>query len=89
MTVSQIKFDYCIQAMPQEVTFEVLNLIRYPPTKNPCQHLKDRLLRVYALYNYACAKAIANLPVSGDMQTSSLMSWVIGLLPLVHTLVSS
>ena len=64
-------------------------LIRYPPTKNPYQHLKDRLLRVYALYNYACAKAIANLPVSGDMQTSSLMSWVMGLPPLVHTLVSS
>ena len=35
VTVSQTKFYYCIQAMPQEVAVKVLNLIRNPPIKNP------------------------------------------------------
>ena len=40
VTIGQTKFDYCIQAMPQEVALKVLDLIRNPPTENPNQHLK-------------------------------------------------
>ena len=59
--VSQPMFEYCIQAMMQEVAVKVLDLISNPPIENPYQHLKDRLLRVYALNDYACAEAIVNL----------------------------
>ena len=68
VTISQTKFDYCIQAMPQKVTVKVLDLIRNPPTENPYQHLKDRLLWMYALNDNALVKAFANLPLSVDMQ---------------------
>ena len=53
VTIRQTKFDYCIQAMPQEVTVKVLNLIRNPPTENLHQHLMDRLLQMYILNNYS------------------------------------
>ena len=42
VTISQTKFDFLIQAMPQEVAIKVLDLIRNPPTKNPFQYLKVR-----------------------------------------------
>ena len=48
--------------MTLEVTVKVLDLIRNPSADNPYQHLKDRLLRMFALNNYAHAEAIANLP---------------------------
>ena len=53
--------------MRQEVAVKVLALIRNPPDDDPHQTLKDRLLRMFALNDYACAEAIANLPLTGHM----------------------
>ena len=39
---------------------------------------------MYMLNNYVYAMAIANLPLSRDMQPSFLMSWMLGLLPVGH-----
>ena len=53
VTVSKTKFDYCVQSKMQEVNAKVLNLNRNPPTEAPYQHLKDRLLWMFALKHYA------------------------------------
>ena len=82
--MSQTKFDCCVQSMMQEVAVKVLDLIRNPPEDYPYPSLKAQLLRMFALNNYACAEAIANLPLMGDMQPSALMSRMLGLLPDGH-----
>ena len=56
MTGIQTKFDYCVQSMMQEVAIKALDLIRNPPTKYSYQLLKDRLLQMFALNNFACAQ---------------------------------
>ena len=68
--------------MTQEVTVKVRDLIRNPNDDDPYQTFKDQLLRMFALNNYAHAEAIANLPLTSNMQPSTLMSqvWVLGLL---------
>ena len=70
--------------MSQEVTIKVLNLIRNPPVDDPNQHLKDRLLRMFDLNNYTRAEAIANLPLTSNLQPSTLMSRMHGILPAGH-----
>ena len=67
--------------MRQEVAVRVLDLIRNPPEDKLYQRLKDRLLRMFAL---TCAEAIANLPLTGNMQPSTLMSRMLGLLHPGH-----
>ena len=57
-----------------EVAVKVLNLIQNPPANNPYRHLKDRLLRIFALNDYTRAEAIANLPLISHVQPSTLMS---------------
>ena len=65
----------------QEVTVKFLDLIRNPTNDNPYQTLKNRLLRMFALNYYACPEAIANLPLTHNMQPSTRMSRMLGLLP--------
>ena len=48
VTCSQTKFDFIVQAMSQSDTVKVLVLIRAPPA-DPYQHIKERLLKMYAL----------------------------------------
>ena len=81
ITYSQTKFDYVMQAMSQSDTVKVLDLIRAPPATNPYQHLKDCLLRMYALTDYAHFKAVSNVPLSGDLLPSALMLRMLTLLP--------
>ena len=83
-TSSQPKFEYWVQSMTQDVVVKVLNLIRNPPTNNPYRHLKDSYLRMFALNDYPRAEAIANLPLTGNMQSSTLMSRMLGLLRAGH-----
>ena len=51
-TCSQTKFDCVVQVMSQSEVVKVLDLIRAPPT-NPYRHLKDCLLKMYSLTDYA------------------------------------
>ena len=80
---SQTKFDYVVQAMSQSDTFKVLDLIRAPPAY-PYRHIKERLLKIYALTDYAKYEAISSLPLSDDMLPSTLMSKMLALLPADH-----
>ena len=81
VTCSQTKFDYVVQVMSLSDAVKVFDLIGASPALNPYQHLKDWLLRMYALTDYACFEAISSLPLSGDMLPSALMSKMLALLP--------
>ena len=70
--------------MSQSEAVKVLDLIRAPPTSNPYQHLKDWLLRMYALTDFAGFEVIFSLSLSGDMLLSALMSKMLILLPADH-----
>ena len=80
---SQTKFDYVVQAMSQSDAVKVLDLIS-PPPADPYRHIKERLLKMYTLTDYARYEAISSLPLSGDMLPSALMSKMLALLPADH-----
>ena len=70
--------------MMQEVLVKVLDLIRNPPKDEPYQGLKYWLLRMFTFNNYTHPEAIANLTLTDDMQPSTLMSRMLGLLSAGH-----
>ena len=70
--------------MSQTETVKVLDLIHVSPRDNPYGHLKNRLLRMYGLTDYACLEAISSLPFLGDMLPSGLVSKMLSLLPAGH-----
>ena len=73
-----------LQAMTHSYAVKVLDLICAPPTDNPYGHLKEGLLRMYALTDYAGFEAISSLSLSGDMLPSTLMLKMLALLPAGH-----
>ena len=82
--MSQTKFDHVVQGMSQMDAVKVLDLIRAPPRKDPYGHLKNCLLRMYGLTDYARFESSSSLPFSGDMLPSALMSKMLSLLPAGH-----
>ena len=73
-----------MQAISQSDAVKVSDLIRASPASNPYQHLKDWLLRMYALTDFARFEAISSLPLSRDMLPSALMSKMLVLFPADH-----
>ena len=67
VSASQTKFDYVVQSMSQ--------------TDDPYSHLKEHLLQMYALTDYARYEAISSLPLPRDMLPSPLMSKILSLTP--------
>ena len=49
--------------MSQTDAGKVLDLICNPPANDPNGQLKERLLQMYTLTNYACYEAISSLPL--------------------------
>ena len=84
VTVSQTKFDHVVQSMSQNNAVKVLDLISAPPCDNSYGHLKNRLLQMYGLTDYAVFEDISSLPFSEDMLPSALMSKMLSLLPAGH-----
>ena len=84
MTASLTKFYYCVSSFNQETANQVLDLIKSPPSSEPYEALKNRLLKLFALDDYQRYEAISNLPLSGDMKPSKLMSNMLALLPIDH-----
>ena len=70
--------------MSQTDAAKVLDLIRVPSADNPYGHLKEILLWMYALTDFASYEPISSLPLSGDMLPSGLMSKMLALLPFNH-----
>ena len=67
VTCSQTKIDYVVQAMSQSDAVKVLNLIRAPPVSYPYRHLKDRLLRMYALTDLQAALVWRHVTLNPDV----------------------
>jgi len=84
VTSSTTKFYYCVSSFNQETANQVLDLIKSPPSSEPYEALKTRLLKLFALDDYQRYEAISNLPLSGDMKPSKLMSNMLALLPVDH-----
>ncbi len=84
VTSSTTKFYYCVSSFNQETANQVLDLIKSPPSSEPYEALKTRLLKLFALDDYQRYEAISNLPLSGDMKPSTLMSNMLALLPVDH-----
>ena len=81
---SSTKFYYCVSSFNQETANQVLDLIKSPPTTDPYGALKNRLLKLFALDDFLRYEAISNLPLSGDMKPSKLMSNMLALFPVGH-----
>ena len=79
VTASSTKFYYCVSSFNQ-----VLDLIKSPPAAGPYEALKNRLLKLFTLEDFQRNEAISNLPSSGDMKPSKLMSNMLALLPAGH-----
>ena len=84
MTASSTKFYYCVSSFNQETANQVLDLIKSPPATDPYEALKIWLLKLFALDDFQRYEAISNLPLSGDMKPSKLMSNILALLPVGH-----
>ena len=84
VTTSLTKFYYCVSSFNQETANQVLDLIKSPPSSEPYEALKKRLLRLFALDDFQHYEAISSLPLSGDMKPSKLMSSMLALLPVGH-----
>ena len=82
--MSQTKFDHVVQSMSQTDAVKVLDLICAPPSDNPYGHLKNCLLQMYGLTDYARFEAISSLLFSRNMLPSALMSKMLSLLPAGH-----
>ena len=65
VTVSQTKFDHVVQSMSQKDAVKVLDKIHAPPCDNPYGHLKNCLLGMYDLTDYARFEAISSLQFWG------------------------
>ena len=74
VTSSTTKFYYWVSSFNQETANQVLDLIKSPPFSEPYEALKNWLLKLFALNDYQRYEAISNLPLSGDMKPSKLMS---------------
>ena len=84
VTTSLMKFYYCVSSFNQETANQLLDLIKSPPSSEPYEALKKRLLRLFALDDFQRYEAISSLPLSGDMKPSKLMSSLLALLPVGH-----
>ena len=58
MSVSQTKFDYCVQSMTQEIAMKVPDLMMIPTSIS-----RTGCYLCFALYTYEHVEAIANLPL--------------------------
>ena len=84
VVTSLTKFDHVVQSMSQNDAVKALDLICAHPHDDPYGHLKNRLLRMHGLTDYACYEAITSLLFSGDMLSSVLMSKMLSPLPFRH-----
>ena len=78
---SKTKFYHAVAVLPQDVASQILDLIRAPPTSEPYEVLRERLIKLYTLNDYQRFEALVSLPLSGDQKPSHLMNRMLALLP--------
>ena len=81
ITVSKTKFYPAVAVLPQEVSSQILDMIRAPPAGDLYGVLRERLITLYKLNDYQGFEALVSLPLSGDQIPSHLMNRMLALLP--------
>ena len=81
VTVSKTKFYHMVAVLPQEVAWQMLDLIRTLPAGDP--YVVSPRVSYHALYAeaYQRFEALVSLPLSGDQKPSHLMNRMLALLP--------
>ena len=75
------KFYWVISALsPDTVSNQFTHLIR-DPGEDPYQTIKDHLISLYSLTDYQRIETLINMPLSGDITQSILMSLMLNLYP--------
>ena len=91
---SKTKFYHAVAVLglnpvlPQDVASQIFDLIRAPPSTEPYEVLRERLIKLYTLQDYQRFKAMVFLPLSGDQKPSHLMNRMLAHLlqrPTAHT----
>ena len=67
-----MKFYHAVAVLPQEVAFQILDLICAPPAGDPYKVLRERLITLYTLNEYQRCEALVSLPLSGEQKPSHL-----------------
>ncbi len=76
----EVKYNYVVAALDQEVATRVLDLIESPPEEDKYDSLKRRLIETYALSEYERAGQILHAPEMGDAKPSELLDKMLGYL---------
>ena len=80
ITVSKTKLYHMVAFLPQEVAFQILDLIQAPPPGDPYEVLRERFIRLYSLNDYQRFAALVSLPLNGDQKPLHLMNQMMALL---------
>ena len=80
ITVSKTKFYRAVASLPQNVTAQILDLIRASPAGDPYEVLKECFTMLYSLNDYQRFEALVSLLLTGDQKLSHLMNRMLGLL---------
>ena len=85
IVLTKTKYYHVTAVLPQEVALSVLDILREPPTVEPYETLKKRLVQSFDLTDYQRAEQFAKLPSLGDRRPSELMNTMLSLLPSNHS----
>ena len=85
ITSSLTKYYHVTTTLPQEIATSVLDILRSPPTENPYETLKKRLVQTFNATDYQRAEQLTSLPGLGDRKPSQLMNSMLSLLPDNYT----
>ena len=80
ITTSRTKFNHCLTALPQDVAFQLLDLVRAPPA-TPYEALRSCLIQMNMLSDFQRYQALQSLPLLSDQRPSELMDKMLVLLP--------
>ena len=85
IVLTTIKYYHVTAVLPQVVALSVLDILREPPTVEPYETPKKRLVQSFDLTDYQRAEQFAKLPSLVDRCPSELMDTMLSLLPSNHS----
>ena len=66
VSVESTKFSYVVAALPESAALRVADALMAPDPTNLYTVIKERLLKVFTLYDYQHAEHLLDLPPMGD-----------------------
>ena len=81
VSVESTKFSYVVAALPESVALRLADALMAPNPTNLYTVIKERLLKVFTLYDYQHAEHLLDLPPMGDERPTAIMDRMLALLP--------